>query len=244
VEILTNPDFYLGLLARIYFLYLTPIGFCLAAIGLFQWRSHRQHLVPDLWLLGVVIFILAVGRGNLDHDYYQIPLLPAAALYFAAAAAPAFDGDTIRLHVWQHRWAPVVLALVLSALALCNFYFSGVVRNNFRRDNLDLRMLETGRAIERAVPAGALVITVEYGVNSPMLLYYAHRRGWSFDVPRINTVTVDRLRRLGARFFATSEWAAVQAVHPELVTYLQRRRQVELAGAPANVAVFDLSAGP
>ncbi len=241
---LTDPGFYLDLLVRLYLLYLTPVGLCLMAVGLLQWRGRDRRIVPDLWLLAVLAFILAVGKGNRDHDYYQIPLLPVAALYFAVAAAPAFDGAAIGDRIWRHRFAPVVLAVIVTAIAMCNFYLSGVVRNNFRPDNLDVRSLEAGRAVERVVPPGSLVIAVdEYGVNSPMLLYYAHRRGWSFDVPRINLVTIDQLRRSGATFFATTQWSALQRANPHIVTYLRTYRQVGV-GAPPDVVVFNLSQTP
>jgi hypothetical protein len=138
----------------------------------------------------------------------------------------------------------MTMAVVFTALALCNFYLSGVVRNNFRPDNLDFRMLDAGRVIKGALPPDALVISVEYGVNSPMLLYYAHRRGWSFDVPRINAFAIDQMRRLGAGYFATTEWAAIQATRPEVVALLRAHRQIDLPGAPPDVALFDLSAEP
>jgi 4-amino-4-deoxy-L-arabinose transferase-like glycosyltransferase len=238
-QTLTDLGFYTDLIARLYFFYLTPAGFCLAAAGILLWRSSGQRRLPDVWLFAVVAFILAAGPGNRDHDYYQIPLLPAACLYFAAAAAPAFDGDFLRARIGR-RWAPAAMAAVLVTVGLLGFHFSGVVRSHFRPDALDVRIRDAGAAIERQVPADALMVAVDYGVNSPMLLYFAHRKGWSFDVRHINAFTIAQLQRQGARYFATSEWAQLQAEQADAAAYLRTQRQVDLGGAPAQVVLFAL----
>ncbi len=102
-----------------------------------------------------------------------------------------------------------------------------------------------GRAIEQAVAPEALVVAVEsqkFGNNSPILLYWAHRRGWSFDFESITPHVVERLRtRFGAQYFATTMWSELAATHPVLADYLRTRKQVPLPGDPPNAALFDLT---
>ena len=239
VQTLTDIGFYRELIARLYFFYATPAGFCLAAAGIVFWRSNAERAVADVWLLAVLAFMLVVGPGNRDHDYYQIPLLPAACLYFAAAAAPAFDAESLRARIGR-RWAPIVMLAVVFIGGLLSFYFSGVVRSHFRPDTLDVRIRDAGAAIERQVPSDSLLVAVDYGVNSPMLLYFAHRKGWSFDVAHINAATVAQLERQGARYFASSEWGQLQAEQPEVAAYLRAQRQVDIGSAPAQVVLFEL----
>jgi 4-amino-4-deoxy-L-arabinose transferase-like glycosyltransferase len=241
LELLGSSAFYRKMATQIYFLHLTPLGLGVAAVGWFFWRRNDRRIVPDLWLLGVVAFILAAGKGNSNHDYYQLPLVPVAALYFGAAAAPVFDGAVIRKHVGTGGGAMLSLGALLFAFGLMSFYFSGIVRSHFRPSNLDTRIRDAGTAMERVVPADALMVVVEYGVNSPMLLYYAHRRGWSFDLRSINAETVQNLQHFGARYFAATDWPRLQAQRPELNQYLELHKRVELARAPARVALFDLS---
>jgi hypothetical protein len=104
--------------------------------------------------------------------------------------------------------------------------------------------IQAGRVIQGVVDPSALMVTVEYeeyGNNSPILLYWAHRRGWSFDKSSITPQVIDLLHgSFGARYFVTTIWPVVSATHPEVVEYLRSRRQVPLPGAPRDTALFDL----
>ncbi len=241
LELLTDSAFYRKMATQIYFLHLTPLGLGLAAAGWFFWRRNERRTVPDLWLLAVAAFILVAGKGNSNHDYYQLPLVPVAALYFGAAAAPVFDGAVIRSYVGNGRGTTLALGALLCGFGLLSFFFSGVVRSHFRPNNLDTSIRRAGVAMERVVPADALMVVVDYGVNSPMLLYYAHRRGWSFDLRSINAETVQNLQHFGARYFAATDWPRLQAQRPELKWYLELHKRVELEGAPVKAVLFDLS---
>ena len=67
----------------------------------------------------------------------------------------------------------------------------------------------------------ALLVTVEYeqyGNNSPILLYWAHRRGWSFDKTSITPQVIELLRKdFGASYFVTTIWPVLQAARPDVV---------------------------
>ena len=95
------------------------------------------------------------------------------------------------------------------------------------------------------MPPDALIVTVEYekfGNNSPILLYWSHRRGWSFDFESITPHVIERLRtRFGARYFATTLWPQLAATQPVLADYLRSHKEIPLPGAPAGTALFALS---
>jgi hypothetical protein len=95
------------------------------------------------------------------------------------------------------------------------------------------------------VEPDALIVTVEYaqfGNNSPILLYWAHRRGWSFDLKSITPHVIELLRKnYGARYFATTIWSTLSAAQPEIVEYLRTRRQIHMPGNPRNTVLFDLT---
>jgi hypothetical protein len=208
-----------------------------------MWQVPRRHIV-DVWLGAVVLFILASAEGNFNHEFHQLPLLPPAALLFGLAAAPAFDVAWLRPlgKGWFH------LARAGAAIALAgwlSFHYSGVISRLFRPDGLETGPIIVGRAIEQAVAPDALVVAVEYekfGNNSPILLYWAHRRGWSFDFDSITPHVVERLRtRFGAHYFATTKWSELAATHSVLADYLRTRKQIPLPGDPRNAALFDLT---
>jgi hypothetical protein len=239
--LLTSWSFYDTMLARLWVLHLTPPGLALAAIGGLIWRRVPAHAIVDSWLLAMLAFILAAGYGQMGHDYYQLPLVPICALYFAAAARNVFDADWIRRAIGPGvRWQ-LAVALVVAAVAFLGFVHSRVIDRHFRPENPDVRMLRAGEAIAEAADDGALIVVVDdYGVNSPMLLYFAHARGWSLDTETARADNVRGLTRKGARYFATTRWAEVSRRQPDLALYLESKQRVPLNQAPANTALFDL----
>jgi 4-amino-4-deoxy-L-arabinose transferase-like glycosyltransferase len=238
-------DFYVEMLNRAWALHLTPGGFMLAMFGLLAtWRRPRRRLV-DVWLAVVVLLMLATADGNRNHEFHQLPLLAPAALLFGLAAAPAFDGAWLRANGGRITGA-VGSAAALVTAAWLSFNYSGVVQNLFRPTRLDLAPIEAGVALQQVVSPDALIVTVEYeqfGNNSPILLYWAHRRGWSFDLGSISPHVIDLLRkRFGATYFATTIWPRLAAAHPDVAEYLRARRQVAVPNAPPNTMLFDLTA--
>jgi 4-amino-4-deoxy-L-arabinose transferase-like glycosyltransferase len=243
-SLLRRADFYTQMIDRIWALHLTPGGFILALIGLLaMWRRPRRQIV-DVWMAVVVLYMLMTAEGNRNHEYYQLPLIPPATLLFGLAAAPAFDGAWLRANGGRLT-GPIASAAVLAFTAWLSFNYSSVVRTLFRPDNLDIAPIEAGVALQQIVSPAALVVTVEYelhGNNSPILLYWMRRRGWTFDLESISPHVIDLLhKRFGATYFVTTIWPRLAAAHPDVVEYLRARKQVPIPNAPPNMMLFDLT---
>jgi len=184
--------------------------------------------------------VLIMGEANIGHEYYQLPIVPLGALYFGAFAGPAFEGN----------WRPVqgmglaraaVLATLLTIIGVVGFYYSGVINTHFRPNTLDVRVLQAGQAVERVVPGDALMIVADdYGSTSPLLLYFAHRKGWSFDVENLYPQVIEGLKRKGARFFVSTVWSRIERERPDTAAYLQLYRRLDLHDEPRDTVVFEL----
>jgi len=241
VALLMRGDFYLTLLSRLYEILLLPWGFAGALLGATMWKRTEGRLVADAWLAALGAFVLLMGEAHIGHEYYQLPVVPLGALYFGAFSRPAF--------AWKEtpaRWAGLghaaVLAALLLAIGATGFYYSGIINSHFRPNNLDVRVLQAGQAVERVVPGDALAIVADdYGVTSPLLLYFAHRKGWSFDVEDLHPQVIEGLKRRGARFFVSTVWSRLEQERPETAGYLRLYRKVDLHDAPRDTVVFDIS---
>jgi 4-amino-4-deoxy-L-arabinose transferase-like glycosyltransferase len=247
-ELLMSDEWWRTLFTRFWFMHLTPAGFVLTAIGcILAVRVSRASIVY-VWLAATVAFVLAVGTGNLGHEYYQLPVLAPAALFFGVAAAPVFDGEFLRRRVGRII-GPIAAGAALTILGVISFSESFVVRNFFRPELLDYTPLQAGAAIDEAIPKDALLIVVELtesqnAANAPMLLYHSRRKGWSFDLRGLTPAAVTELRRRGAEYFATVIWSELQQAHPGFAQYLETQQEIPLAGAPRDTRVFRLVTGP
>lgn len=240
-ELLTSWAFYNTMLSRLYFLHLTPAVFALALVGLVIWRGPGR-VAADAWLAALTAFILGAGMGHLGHDYYQLPMVPVLALYFAAVAWPVFDPAWVSARV-KGMGGQVAVWIAVAAIGALGFWHSGVIARHFRPEAPDVRILRAGEAIARAVgPRQVMVVVDDYGVNSPMLLYFAHAKGWSLDAATISAPVVRNLQAHGARYFAATRWSQLRRAQPDLLLYMQTRRQLMLDGAPADTVLFDLAA--
>jgi 4-amino-4-deoxy-L-arabinose transferase-like glycosyltransferase len=235
-----DPEYYRLLLGRIWGIHLMPMGFCGAVLGLIMWTRRETRLIADAWLAALLLFFFVVSEGNRGHDYYQLAIVLVAAMYFGAATAPLFDGEWIRRHVIGGRFALPIYTTAIFALSVVTFYFSGVLTSHFRPDDLDTHIADAGRAVAKHIPQNALIVVTEYGANSPMMLYYANTRGWSFDPQRLSPATMERLKAQGARYFAANEWSAVVGQRRDLAEYLGQYVEVPMPGAPRDVVLIDL----
>jgi 4-amino-4-deoxy-L-arabinose transferase-like glycosyltransferase len=239
LRLLASSGYYLTLLDRLYHILLLPFGFAGAVLGACIWKRQDARIVADAWLGALVLFVLVAAEANIGHEYYQLPVVPVAALYFGAFARPIVESAT-----GAGRWAAVRLAgvtAVLAAVGYVGFFYSGVINSHFRPNALDVRLLAAGASVEQAVPPDALVVVADdYGVTSPLLLHFARRKGWSFDVSNLQPAVLDGLRRRGARYFATTVMSRIERETPHTAEYLRYLQRVPLINAPADTAVFEL----
>jgi 4-amino-4-deoxy-L-arabinose transferase-like glycosyltransferase len=245
---LSEPRMHLQLYAileRFWELHLTRVGFVGAAIGMLCFRVPRRT-IADVWMLAGLALLLVSLPGQFNHEFHQLPLLPPLALYFGFAAGPLFDGA--RLSGWLRAplariGALTAAALLWGGLALWSFADSPIFIALYRPNHLNLDLIAAGRAIEAATPRDALLVTVEYdrfGTNSPMLLYYSHRKGWSFDATAIRPVTLQYLRQQGACYLATSHWPLLDHVQRDTANHLKQLREIPLPHTHRDYRLFSL----
>jgi 4-amino-4-deoxy-L-arabinose transferase-like glycosyltransferase len=242
VALLSDFYFYERLFMRLYHFLLLPIGFAGALCGAALWKGWGRGIVA-VWLLSNLAFLLIAGEVHRVHEYYQLPFVVIAAIYFGAVAWPLFDGAWIRSKLGE-KWGVPAVAAVLAVVALASFYASGVTQAHFAPRGMAERMLQAGRVIDAVTDDNTLAIVVDdYGIMSPILLYFAHLKGWSFDPGDMTPQVVDNLRGLGARYFVTTQWSHLKKSRPEAALFLERYRSVPLDGAPIDTVMLDLRRG-
>jgi len=153
----------------------------------------------------MAVFILVVGYGN-RHPWYQLPLVPIAAVF--AGCAWAWIG-----RLGTSRPIFVLGSVLLAGSFAVSSYFC--LQPFYRPAAASLRDL--GRELNEATTPSSLIIAATDG--DPTVFYYAHRKGWHFmgdgvydgnplDSAQI-IANLEKLRSRGAThrvFFAGTQW--------------------------------------
>ncbi len=80
------------LVARIADRQCTPPGLVLLGLGLYTSLRGRRGRLLWVWLLGFLVYIVLVPRGNNGHDYYQLQLVFILAAFMGLGAARLWGG--------------------------------------------------------------------------------------------------------------------------------------------------------
>jgi 4-amino-4-deoxy-L-arabinose transferase-like glycosyltransferase len=174
-----SAAWYLKIVNEIVTSTLTPFLFVLGCAGVLVTRTcpERQSngSIPrprdagrmfHWWLAAMILFIVIVGYGN-RHQWYQLPLIPIAAVL--AGATCVFVGSKISSRVVKRS-----LSILLAALFSCSVFV--YARGFYRPSAAPLR--DAGLKLKAVTPSNALVVAADNG--DPTVLYYAERKGWHF----------------------------------------------------------------
>jgi len=177
---LLSADFYRVILTRLRGVILGNYGFLLFLVGLAIIPKKNEEWVLYAWLAAVGLFILVVAQGNRQHEYYQLPIVPVAALFIGKASSALIRPGTLNLEfVLLRRHAGSVLVTLLLALNLRNTLLA--LSPMYAQSNV---LLEVAEATRRLTPEGQPVAVLHDWARVPEVFYYAHRRGWSLWLER------------------------------------------------------------
>ena len=200
-DVLLSSKFWVRIPVRIFVYVLTPLGaFCFLAGVRRRTRGPAPFLL-HAWLSAFLVYVFVVARGNQEMDYYQLPLLPAAAAFAGVGLAGAVGG----LNSWRARGTLVLLLIVNFVLAR-HVYLLRAAREIVRDGRVNRA---AGHAVARVTePGSLLIVTTGYGGSRrpdeidtpPEIFYHADRRGWFVSLPWLTPEAVSLRRRQGARY--------------------------------------------
>jgi len=159
---------------------LIPFGLGLITI------TKKEGLFFRLLLLGSLLYLIIIAGGNVQHDYYQILLLPVLSIYIAKGVS----------YLWMKKeqevstmWSRGVALLSLIFL----FAFSWYTIRTYYWYRTDI--VEAGKVADAMMPKDAKVITAFAGDTT--FLYQTGRIGWpqNFDI--------DKKIAMGATYYLT-----------------------------------------
>jgi len=179
----TGSFFYWIFADRIGRLILGFWGLFIFGLGFLKILPRKKFLFFLSFLISSLFYLFVMARGNVQHDYYQILIIPTIAIYLGLGGSFLLtfkNTSKIMTRV-------LFVVFVLFSLAFSWFY----VRDYFNIVNRSIVI--AGEAVDKLVPKDAKVIANYNGDTS--FLYQTKRQGWaSFEKP------LPEMVRLGADY--------------------------------------------
>lgn len=139
----------------------------LAIAGLFK-RTFEKHFYFFLsFLVSSFLYLIVIARGNVQHDYYQIAILPSLAIFAGRGVDALFS---LKPRINKIIAGAIVVCLTFFMISLSWYY----IRDYFNINNPTL--VEAGKKADELLPKNARVIAPMEGDTT--LLYYIARPGW------------------------------------------------------------------
>ena len=121
-----------------------------------------------------LLYVTVIATGNVQHEYYQIVIMPVIALYMG------FGATYILGFLKRYVANQVALSIVFILIGLSLFFSWQQVKDYFNINNISVVI--AGKAVDDLTPKNSKIVAPYNGDTT--LLYYTNRKGWpSFEKP-------------------------------------------------------------
>lgn len=150
-----------------------------------EWFFH-------FWGLGMLLYLVVFATGNVQHDYYQIILVPILCVFLAWGVDLLIDGVKNILHPWLAR---VTLLISVVFMLMFGWYQA---RDFFNINHPEI--VEAGREFDRRISNLQVRVIAPYGGDTAFL-YQTGRKGW----PLIEGSIEDMIKK-GAHYYVSANF--------------------------------------
>jgi Dolichyl-phosphate-mannose-protein mannosyltransferase len=242
--VLLTRGFYANLFGRFLVRDCGPLTAALVVAGLIarvlaRRGESREAGITRGWTVMAIVYYVLLAPKFRDHDYYELMMLPAAALWatrgLLAVASRLDRGIFVRVRLVvpdqcstakSKHWSGTTRGtLVAATLALLVVLQSPWILNGFFRQ--DEGKIALANRLESLCPPGARVVAIGPGIEFPTVIHYSHREGWpvhSPELPEDWRSRLDGFRASGAAlvavYFEPKATAAQRASYEPLIRAL------------------------
>lgn len=152
---------------RISHLILGFFGLPFVIMGILS-RVRKEGWLFLLFLASSLIYLTDIATGNIQHDYYQILIVPTLAILFAKG----IDFVLSNAETIAHKLTTYITIIVCVLFMLAFGWFK--IRDFYSIQHPEI--IEAGSAVDQLSPKNAKVIAVYNGDTT--FLYHTNRQGW------------------------------------------------------------------
>lgn len=154
--------------------------------------ARKKILAKNLFLLSFLLssllYLTIIARGNVQHDYYQILIIPSIAIFMGMGSS--FLLNMPKEYYYRSIGTNFFILCAIFSLSFGWYY----VRDYYNINNPSI--ITAGRAVDKLTPKNAKIIAILHGSEGDTtFLYQTNRKGWtSFEKSLPEMIT------MGARY--------------------------------------------
>jgi len=143
-------------------------GTLLLCLGILLRIKVEKELLFYSWLIGIFAYLSVFARGNVQHDYYQIIIIPVISVFLAKGAA--FLIKPPKEYFYRILSAPLLIVVLVFMFGFSWYH----IRDFYQINHPEI--VEAGKAADKLLPQTAKVIAPYNGDTA--FLYQTKRPGW------------------------------------------------------------------
>lgn len=175
---------------------LGPVGVIFGAYGLLVALKQRRRAEP-LGVLAFIAYLVVVTAGNIEHNYYQLTIVPVGAVLAGLGVSTAVQRAGER-RAWTADRRLRAGAAVLAVALLTAFVRSVSAHNWYEVDRGKLRLCEELAPLLQ--PGERVAFASD---RSPDMLFCLHRKGWLLQPEEATETRLREIAAEGAAVFVT-----------------------------------------
>ncbi len=195
-------------------------GLPILIIGVLLKLARKNYLFFLSFLISSLLYLVVIATGNVQHDYYQILIMPSIAIYLALGAN----------FLWENKggiYLPLSRGILIAGILFMLSFGWFDIRAFYNIDHHEL--IRAGKIIDSLIPKEAKVIVPMSGGDTTAL-YFMDRQGWSsFEKP------LPQLINMGANYMVL--------INPQKQDY-DFQKTYKLKYASSDFLLFNLSELP
>lgn len=143
-------------------------GFVLFIVGILSAHLKKNTSLFLVWTLAIFAYFTVFAKGNVNHDYYQLPIVAPGVVLAVIGARSLIDLGKTHIAKWLN--GSIALGLFILSLAFGWYEVRGFYNIN------NPAIIEAGKKVDEILPKDAVVIAPYQG--DPAFLYQTNRNGW------------------------------------------------------------------
>lgn len=164
-------------------------GLPFLVLGILKKINKKENWLFFFFIISSLTYMTVMADGNVQHDYYQILIVPTIAIFFAKGIDFILENKGI-----LNRYVSYIVTIV-GILFMLSFGWYAI------RDYYSIQhpnIIIAGQAVDALTPKDAKIVA-PYGADTTFL-YYTNRQGWPvFDR------SFKRFKKAGASYIAFAD---------------------------------------